>query len=221
MSILHVVAIAWLGLMPPAVAVDSVAVRDAVMGVDAAGWVTHMESSFNKLTDYQCRIDARIVNGSERMHVKGRFAFRTPRQVLFTMGVKGGVVFRKDGRIRGWFLTRAFAHEHHPDDRILRDVRGRRLDQFVMGDLIAEMKSLVQRGGSISVVTAEPPNRDQVLLELVASGTGAGFSRRLYWIDTNRVLPVRFQTFDGRSLVEDVRCDGLEVNVGLDQRLFE
>lgn len=182
--------------------------------------VAAMEEAFEGVTDYQCRVTAHVVNGRERTDIQGSFYFRRPRQVLLKMGAKGGVVFKKDGRIRGWFLTRLFSHEHRPGDRILRDVRGRRLDQYVMADLVAELKGLLETGARATARTQAHRGREVLALEITPPEGEAPFSRRTYWIDRETMLPLGYETFEQAAKVEDVWCEGLKVNAGLNDDLF-
>lgn len=186
----------------------------------AQALVTAMEAAFAGVTDYQCKVSAHILNGRDRTEIEGSFYFRRPRQVLLKMGAKGGVVFRKDGRIRAWFLTRLFAHDHRPEDRVLRDARGRRLDEYVMGDLIAELKSLLEAGARASVAERAWRGKRVFALDVTPPGGRATFSRRTYWVAAEALLPLGHETFQGAAKVEDVWCEGLKLNVGLDDGFF-
>lgn len=187
---------------------------------DAAGLAADMERAFSSVTDYQCRVSAQIVNGRARTAIRGSFYFRRPRQVLLKMGVKGGVVFKKDGRIRGWFLTKLLAHDHQPGDAILRDARGRRIDEYVMGDLIAELKTLLDSGATATVGGGSHRGTAVLSLDVLPGDAGASFSSRTYWIDRAALLPLGFATFDEGAKVEEVWCEGLKVNTGLQDDFF-
>jgi outer membrane lipoprotein-sorting protein len=188
---------------------------------EPAALVASMAQGFEAVSDYECKVRAYVVNGKDTTNISGDFYFRRPRQVLFKLGIKGGIVFKKDGRIRGWFVTRAFSHGHRPEDRILHDVRGRRIDQYVLGDLIAELQALVGAGARAAVLADVRGGKDFIALDVAPAAGSASFTQRRYWIDRDAMLPVGFQTFDGTTLVEDVWCDGLRVNAGLKDDFFD
>jgi outer membrane lipoprotein-sorting protein len=188
---------------------------------EPAALVTEMARAFDRVTDYECRVRAHIVNGKEATNITGDFYFRRPRQVLFKLGIKGGIVFKKDGRIRGWFVTRALSHGHRPEDRILHDVRGRRIDQYVLGDLIAELQAMVGAGAPAAVRSDSRDGKDFIALDVAPVTGSASFTQRRYWIDREAMLPVGYQTFDGTTRVEDVWCNGLKVNGGLKDEFFD
>lgn len=185
----------------------------------AQALVGSMDEAFERVTDYRCRVSVHVVNGEERTDIQGAFYFQRPRQVLLEMGAKG-VVFKKDGTIRAWFLTRLLGHSHRPEDRILKDARGRRLDQYVMGDLVAEVKGLLEAGARATVGPQTHRGRDVLALEIAPENGKAAFSRRTYWVDPKATLPLGYETFEQSAKVEDVWCDGLAVNGGLDEKLF-
>ena len=188
---------------------------------DPAVLVAAMAKAFEGVTDYQCKVRAHVVKGNDNTNITGDFFFLRPRQVLFKLGIKGGIVFKRDGRIRGWFVTRAFSHGHRPEDRILHDVRGRRIDQYVLGDLIAELQAMLSAGARAAVRTDSRDGKDFLALDVAPAAGSGPFTQRRYWVDRGAMLPVGYQTFDGAARVEDVWCEGLKVNSGLKDDFFD
>jgi outer membrane lipoprotein-sorting protein len=179
-----------------------------------------MEEKSNNLNDYQAIFKARIVKDKKQKKFDGNFYFKKPRQIRNDKGGKGGVVFKKDGRIRGWILTRLLSHGHKPDDDALKDPRGKRIDHYIFDDAIAELKGFLQEGAQASLQADSLAGKNMLLLEVTPSGAQPPFSRRRYWIDPAILLPVGYETFEESLTVEEIFFQNLKLNPGLKDDLF-
>ena len=182
--------------------------------------IAAMEEKSNGLNDYQATFKARIVKGKKQTKFDGNFYFKRPRQIRIDKGGKGGVVFKKNGKIRGWILTRLLSHGHDPDDEALNDPRGKRIDHYVFDDVIAELKAFLQEGAQASLETDSLSGKKMLRLEIVLSGAQPPFSRRKYWIDPVIFLPVGYETFEESLTVEEIFFQNLKLNPGLKDDLF-
>lgn len=216
----HLVAIVLAASAGPVLAgtAETVSSPMAGGGTEARALVARMRKAFDDLTDYQCRFNLQVVNGAKRTDRKGSLYFKRPRQLLVKMGPLG-ILWRRDGTIRGWFVTRLLSHAHHPDDAILHDARGRRLDRYILGDVIEELRQILDEGASATVRTNS--TTPGTLYLDIAPAEELPFSRGTYWVDEQTLLPVRWTTFEGSAKVEDVACLDLRVNVGLAEKLFQ
>ncbi len=183
---------------------------------DPRALMSAIERSFALVEDYRCRAILDVAKGSKRTHREGTFYFRRPHQVLLKAGPVG-IVFRKDGSIRGWLVTRLLSHGHGPDDEALYDARGKRYDRYALADVIAEARTLVEAAASTEVVV--PPGGALPSL-VVVPPAGGPLSRRVYTIDPVLLLPVGWSSFEGSIEVESVSCGELAVNTGLTDELF-
>lgn len=130
------------------------------------------------------------------------------------------MVFKRDGKIRGWILTRLLSHEHDPDDEALIDPRGKRIDHYIFDDIISELKGFLQEGAQASLQTDSLSGKNMLRLEVTLSGAQPLFSRRKYWIDPAILLPVRYETFEDSLPVEEFFFQNLKLNTGLKDDLF-
>ena len=182
--------------------------------------IVRMEEKSDSLNDYQAVFKARIVKGKKQAKFDGNFYFKRPRQIRIDKGGRGGVVFKKNGKIRGWILSRLFSHGHDPDDEALNDPRGKRIDHYIFDDVIAELKTFLQEGAQASLETDSLSGKNMLRLEIILSGATPPFSRRQYWIDPAILLPVGYETFEESLLVEEIFFLNLKLNPGLKDDLF-
>lgn len=182
--------------------------------------IAAMEEKSNGLNDYQATFKARIVKGKKQTKFDGNFYFKRPRQIRIDKGGKGGVVFKKDGKIRGWILTRLLSHGHDPDDEALNDPRGKRIDHYIFDDVIAELKRFLQEGAQASLQADSLSGKKMLRLEIILSGAQPPFSRRKYWIDPAILLPVGYETFEASLLVEEIFFLNLKLDPGLKDDMF-
>jgi len=196
---------------------DSSAVKQST-AVDEL--IVRMQEKSDSLNDYRATFKARIVKGKKQTKFDGNFYFKRPRQIRIDKGGKGGVVFKKNGKIRGWILTRLLSHGHDPDDEALKDPRGKRIDHYILEDIITELKGFLQEGAQASLQADSLFGKNVLRLEVALSGAQPLFSRRKYWIDPAILLPVRYETFEQSLLVEEIFFQNLKLNPSLKDDLF-
>lgn len=182
--------------------------------------VVRMQEKSDSLNDYQATFKARMVKEKKQKKFDGNFYFKRPRQIRIDKGGKGGVVFKKDGKIRGWFLTRLLSHGHKPDDEALKDPRGKRIDHYIFDDIIAELEAFLHEGAQASLQADSLSGKNMLRLEIILAGAQPPFSRRKYWIDPAILLPVGYETFEVSLMVEEFFFQNLKLNPGLKDDLF-
>lgn len=149
-----------------------------------------------------------------------RMEFVKPHKgaVLVYDPVKGKVRLRPFGILKPFVLTL------NPDSSLIRSPKGHTVDKSDIGKLLETAKRLQERGKT-EVFGEEAVGRRSSLRVKVEGDNGYtvdGIHRYILWIDKKSWLPVKAASYDSKDkLIEDVSMDDLDINVELEEALFD
>jgi outer membrane lipoprotein-sorting protein len=157
-----------------------------------------------------------------------RYSYRRPGFVRmdFVQPHRGTVLIYSPltGKVRLWpFGGRLFSLTLSPENRLVQSSTGQRVDRSDIGALLENVKAL--RGNGETKVLGEEPVNGATAVRLTVSGKGNFTVGRVHryelWLDRGSLLPLKVVSRDlDNEIIETVAMDGLRINVGLGDELF-
>lgn len=189
--------------------------------------LTDAEARFKSLHSYQVTLRSTDAAGAQEVI---RYAYRKPGWVRmdFEKPHRGAVlIYAPDtGRVHLW----AFGLGHWPmldlapDNPLLRNPRGHRVDHSDVGVLLANMRMLSERGSTRPLGDTELIGRPASGLEITgpADGLKEGVHRYRVWLAHDTRFPLRVDSFaaDG-NLIESVDMSDARIDMPLPERFFD
>jgi outer membrane lipoprotein-sorting protein len=182
--------------------------------------------SFHRVATY--RVTIQSMSGDSRQII--RYFFKRPgfvRMEFITPHKEAVLVYRPDtkkARLRPFGFLKPFVLTLAPDNGLITDPQGHRVDVSDIGAFLETVKTLADKGESRIKGDDKVGGRQALLVE-VRGGEGVSVNgnihRYLLWLDARTLMPLRTQSFaaDGAQ-VEDVLMEDLEINVELPDSLF-
>ena len=182
---------------------------------------------FHNLASY--RVTIRAKSGGSTQII--RYFFKRPGYVRmeFIKPHAGAVLVynpvTKKARLRPFAFLKALVLTLDPDNGLITGPHGHRVDASDLGSFLSTVRDLEVRGSSRILGMERVGERDALLVEVTGAGgitVADGIHRYLLWLDAGTSLPLRTKSFDlDGSEVEDVLMDDLEINVDLQENLYE
>lgn len=181
---------------------------------------------FGAVESYRVTIRSSHAKGEEEL----RYFYRKPGLVRMEfIRPHAGAVLIYDpstGRVRLWpFGAGRFPELHlRPDNPLIRNARGQRVDHSDVGSLLDNVRALRQDGKMKSpgaVILADRPVRH---VEVAGTNdfTVAGVHRYQLWLDAASLFPVKVVSRDlNDAVIESVRMDDAEIDGTLPDSLFD
>jgi MucB/RseB N-terminal domain len=188
--------------------------------------LTEAETRFRALNTYQATVRSLAADG-ERQEI--RYFYRQPGWVRmeFVQPHSGVVLIYDPGteRVRLWpfGLKHALALTFAPDNALVRDHRGHRVDRSDVGTLLANLQALCARGSMSSLGDAQVAGRPASGLDIVgdAGVTVAGVHRYRVWLAQDTWFPLRIESLaPGDRLIETVDMADVEIGATFPERFF-
>ena len=188
--------------------------------------LTEAETRFRALDTYQATVRSLAADG-ERQVI--RYFYRRPGwvRIEFIQPYRGMVLIYDPGarRVRLWPFGLKYtpALTFAPDNPLLRNQRGHRVDRSDVGALLANLLALRARGSMSLLGDAEVAGRSATGFDIVgdAGVTVAGVHRYRVWLTHDTMFPLRVESLAvGGSLIETVDMEGVETDVTFPERFF-
>jgi outer membrane lipoprotein-sorting protein len=182
--------------------------------------------SFHHVSAY--RVTIQSMSGDSRQII--RYFYKRPgfvRMEFVTPHKEAVLVYRPDtkkARLRPFGFFRPLVLTLAPDNGLITDPQGHRVDVSDIGAFLETVKTLADKGESRIKGDDKVGGRQALLVE-VTGGEGVtvngNIHRYLIWLDARTLMPLRTQSFaaDGAQ-VEDVLMEDLEINVEIPDSLF-
>lgn len=188
--------------------------------------LTEVETAFRALDNYRATVRAVAADGERRLM---RYFYRKPGWVRIEMlNPNRGAVLIYDPdtrRVRLWpFGTdRVLSLALAPDNRLVRDRRGHRIDRSHVGALLDNLQRLRAQGHATPLGATEVDGHAAIGME-IAGEAGAHVGdvyRYRVWFAHATHFPLRVESFaaDG-SPIETVVLSEVETGVVFPERLF-
>lgn len=184
------------------------------------------EARFEALHSYQ--VTLRTTDATGALEVI-RYFFRKPGWVRMEFQrphPSAVLVYAPDtGRVRLWPFGLGHWPELDlaPDNPLLRNPRGHRVDRSDVGVLLADMRRLGERGSSAPPGDTELAGQAATLLDITGpAGKPAGAVQRYrVWLGQDSGFPLRVDSFgaDG-GLIESVDMSDARIDVAFPERFF-
>ncbi|SEF99495.1 LolA family protein [Thauera chlorobenzoica] len=189
--------------------------------------LTAAETGFRALDSYRATVRTVAADGERRVM---RYFYRKPGWVRIEMlsPYRGAVlIYDPDARrVRLWpFGTgHVLSLSLAPDNRLVRDPRGHRIDRSHVGALLDNLQRLRAQGHATPLGATEVDGRAAIGVE-IAGEAGAhvdGVHRYRVWFARDTHFPLRVESFaaDGRP-IETVDLSEVETGAVLPERLFQ
>jgi hypothetical protein len=186
--------------------------------------LARLEAAYRAIQDYRCRISSFTRQGSRVDRRELRFSFRKPDmarvRVLRGSGKGSEVARGRTGKLRGrrGGLLSPFVVSLKPTDARVRNLRGVPFWEADWGVFIRKMGEALADPAA-SATTRTPADGS---LELTIQFRQPGpLVRHVYLVDTRRWLITEADVYEGNELVDQVRYDECQLNLGLTERDFE
>lgn len=191
-----------------------------------ANLLTDAEARFEALHNYEVTLRSTDAAGAQEVI---RYAYRKPGWVRmdFEQPHRGAVlIYAPDTRrVRLW----PFGPGHWPmldlapDNPLLRNPRGHRVDRSDVGVLLVNIRVLSERGSTTLLGDAQLAGRAAASLEVTGPADSAadGVQRYRVWLARGIAFPLRVDSFaaDG-DLIESVDMSDVRVDVQFPERFF-
>jgi outer membrane lipoprotein-sorting protein len=190
-----------------------------------ADQLTEAQTRFSALTTYQATVDSRAADGGRQQI---RYFYRRPGWVRmeFIQPHRGTVlIYDPDTRrVHLWpFGPHMPVLSLAPDNALLRNPRGHRIDRSDVGALLANLLALRARGSMSSLGEAQVGGRPATGLDIAgdAGVTIAGVHRYAVWLASDTLFPLRVESFAvGGNPIETVDMADVETDVTFPERFF-
>jgi len=130
----------------------------------------------------------------------------------------------KTVRLRPFGALKPFVLSLSPDNSLVKSTQGHRVDESDIGALLRRVKRLSEHGITVMRGEEKVGERDALIVSVEGEKGHSleGVHRYLLWLDSITLLPLKAAAYDSSGAsVEEVLMDDLEVNVGLEDGLFE
>ncbi|WP_197457375.1 LolA family protein [Crenobacter luteus] len=193
---------------------------------DGAALLDAAEARYAALSGYAATVVSVAADGERRSL---RYAFRRPGWVRMDfLGPHVGAVLVFDPtvrRVRLWpfGVDRKPVLELSPDNPLLRDRRGHRIDRSDVGALLEHLQALRHGGRVVELDASAPVLPGAFGVEIVgAAGRSIGeVARYRVWFERATLFPVRVESYDARGApVEAVTLDQVERDVAFPDAFF-
>lgn len=184
------------------------------------------ESRFQALSTYQVTVRS-TADGGERQEI--RYFYRKPGWVRmeFVQPHHGAVLIYDPGalRLRLWpFGVKRFpALTLSPDNPLVGDRRGHRVDRSDVGALLANLQALRSRGSVSQLGETDVAGRAAIGLDISgeAGVAVAGVHRYRVWLARDTLFPLRVESYTvAGKPIESVEMTDPQIDVAFPDRFF-
>ncbi|MGB5133462.1 MAG: hypothetical protein WBO00_12630 [Steroidobacteraceae bacterium] len=181
---------------------------------------------FGAVESYRVTIRSSHAKGEEEL----RYFYRKPglvRMEFFRPHAGAVLIYDPStGRVRLWpFGAGRFPELHlRPDNPLIRNARGQRVDHSDVGSLLNNVRALRQDGKMKSPGAEMLAGRPVRHIEVAGTKdfTVAGVHRYQLWLDAASLFPVKVVSRDlNDAVIESVRMDDAEIDGTLPDSLFD
>ena len=182
---------------------------------------------YHAVASYRVTIHSRSDGSAEIF----RYFFKRPGFVRmeFIQPHKGAVLVynpvKREAKLKPFGFINPLVLTLNPDNPLITSARGHRVDASDIGALLETARMLRAKGKSRTMGAVAEGGRKRILVAIEGNDSevvAGSVHRCLLWLDARTFLPVRAITYEENgALVEDVRLDGMEVNIPLPDGLFE
>ena len=130
----------------------------------------------------------------------------------------------KTVRLRPFGALKPLVLSLSPDNSLVKSAQGHRVDESDIGTLLRRVQRLSERGTTVMRGEEKVGARDAVIVSVEGEKGHSleGVHRYLIWLDRITLLPLKVAAYDSSGApVEEVLMDDLEVNMALEDSLFE
>jgi hypothetical protein len=186
--------------------------------------LAQLEAAYQGIQDYRCRITAFTRQGSREDRRELRFSYRKPGlarvRVLRGSGKGSEVALGPGGRLRGrrGGLLRPFVVSLKATDARVRNLRGVPFWEADWGVFIRKMREALADPAASAATRTPAEGSLELTLQFRQPGPPV---RHVYAVDTRRWLITEADVYEGNELVDQVRYDECQLNLGLTERDFE
>lgn len=191
-----------------------------------ADLLTDAQTHFDALHNYEVTLRSTDAAGAQEVI---RYAYRKPGWVRmdFEKPHRGAVlIYAPDTRrVHLWPFGLGFwpMLDLAPDNPLLRNPRGHRVDRSDVGVLLVAMRVLSERGSTTPLSDAQLAGRPAAGLEITGPADSAADEVHRYrvWLTHDTAFPLRVDSFaaDG-DLIESVDMSDVRIDVQFPERFF-
>ena len=182
--------------------------------------------NYRNVTSY--RVTLHSGDGDEAEVI--RYFYKRPGFVRmeFVRPHKGALLVYDPGtktiRLRPFSFFSPFVLTLSPDDSLVQSAQGHRVDASDIGAFLLRVKRLQEHGTTVIREDETVEGKSALTVSVKGKGDFAveGVHQYLLWLDKVTMLPLKTAAYgvDG-NLIEEVRMEGLELNVKLDGNFFK
>ncbi|MCB9058765.1 MAG: DUF1571 domain-containing protein [Calditrichae bacterium] len=182
--------------------------------------------AFDSLQNYRVTVNTLCCESDENII----YSFKKPAFIRmdFNRPHKGAVLVYNPVenlvRLKPFGLFSFLKLSMDPDNKLITSPKGHTVDKSHFGELLKNVNTLLQNGDITSVKKDSLNNRICNLTEITGKDTISVDGINVYkiWFDDSLKLPLKVEAFDtAGTLLESVLTDDLEINIKLDDDLFD
>jgi hypothetical protein len=214
----------FIGLRP-ALADEELACESEDADEAVTEFLEDLEEAIDDMETYRCRMISENWKGDRYEFKVSRVSFKKPDLLRLDVleGHKRGssVLLDKDGKIRG-MNSWGFRSTLRPTDRRLMNIRGQTFLNSSMHDKLRRLKEAIfVKGFGAELKEGEWEERPAYILMIEHNEPGSPLTREDIWFDRETYFLLKDIRYEGGSIVSDVTWKDIEINIHLEEDLFE
>lgn len=181
---------------------------------------------YEKINNYHCLIQSYEKSGRKTMNRIIDYYFMKPDciyvKVLEGKNRGSSAIFR-DNKVKasmGGILGK-IRIIFKPSNKLVLSLRGHRLDESGWGHSLMSINKMIKDNWASKATENPEENTNQWILEFSTHTAGNPQIMHKYMIDTREKIVVAFEYYEDGELLEESIFKSIEINSGVDPKLFE